>query len=63
MSLGKKIVAVIDDRLNPIVVKEMRQAAADLEFEHAAELRDEIQRLQSLDLELREARVVDECGR
>jgi excinuclease ABC subunit B len=35
--------------------KEMRQAAADLEFERAAELRDEIQRLQRMELELREA--------
>ncbi len=33
--------------------KEMRQAAADLEFERAAELRDEIQRLQARELELR----------
>ena len=35
--------------------KEMRQAAAELEFERAAELRDEIQRLQRMELELREA--------
>jgi excinuclease ABC subunit B len=35
--------------------KEMRQAAADLEFERAAELRDEIQRLQARELELRGA--------
>jgi excinuclease ABC subunit B len=34
--------------------KEMRQAAADLEFERAAELRDEIQRLQARELALRE---------
>jgi excinuclease ABC subunit B len=33
--------------------KEMRAAAADLEFERAAELRDEIQRLQTRELELR----------
>jgi excinuclease ABC subunit B len=33
--------------------KEMRAAAADLEFERAAELRDEIQRLQARELELR----------
>jgi excinuclease ABC subunit B len=41
---------------------EMRQAAAELEFERAAELRDEIQHLQSLDLELREPKVVEERG-
>jgi excinuclease ABC subunit B len=35
--------------------KEMRQAAADLEFERAAELRDEIHRLQQRELTLREA--------
>jgi len=35
--------------------KEMRAAAADLEFERAAELRDEIQRLQARELELRGA--------
>jgi excinuclease ABC subunit B len=35
--------------------KEMRGAAADLEFERAAELRDEIQRLQARELELRAA--------
>ena len=35
--------------------KEMRVAAADLEFERAAELRDEIQRLQARELELRAA--------
>ena len=35
--------------------KEMRAAAADLEFERAAELRDEIQRLQARELELRTA--------
>jgi excinuclease ABC subunit B len=34
--------------------KEMRQAAADLEFERAAELRDQIQRLQQRELALRE---------
>jgi excinuclease ABC subunit B len=34
--------------------KEMRAAAADLEFERAAELRDEIQRLQDRELALRE---------
>ena len=33
--------------------KEMRQAAADLEFERAADLRDEIGRLQAMELELR----------
>jgi excinuclease ABC subunit B len=33
--------------------REMREAAAALEFERAAELRDEIQRLQARDLELR----------
>ena len=33
--------------------KQMREAAAELEFERAAELRDEIQRLQALELELR----------
>jgi excinuclease ABC subunit B len=33
--------------------KEMRAAAADLEFERAADLRDEIQRLQARELELR----------
>jgi excinuclease ABC subunit B len=33
--------------------KAMREAAAALEFEQAAELRDEIQRLQALELELR----------
>jgi excinuclease ABC subunit B len=35
--------------------KEMRAAAAELEFERAAELRDEIQRLQERELALREA--------
>ena len=35
--------------------KEMRAAAADLEFERAAALRDEIQRLQARELELRGA--------
>jgi excinuclease ABC subunit B len=35
--------------------KEMRAAAADLEFERAATLRDEIQRLQQQELALREA--------
>jgi len=35
--------------------KEMRKAAGDLEFERAAELRDEIQRLQERELALREA--------
>ncbi len=34
--------------------KEMRQAAADLEFERAADLRDQIQRLQQRELDLRE---------
>jgi excinuclease ABC subunit B len=33
--------------------KEMREAAAELEFERAAELRDQIQRLQARELELR----------
>jgi excinuclease ABC subunit B len=33
--------------------KQMREAAAELEFERAAELRDEIQRLQAMELELR----------
>jgi excinuclease ABC subunit B len=42
--------------------KEMRQAAADLEFERAAELRDEIQHLQHLDLELREPGTPEEHG-
>ncbi len=37
--------------------KAMREAAAQLEFERAAELRDEIQRLQRKELELREARL------
>jgi len=35
--------------------KKMRSAAADLEFERAAEFRDEIQRLRRLELELRES--------
>ncbi|HUI28510.1 MAG TPA: excinuclease ABC subunit UvrB [Candidatus Kryptonia bacterium] len=35
--------------------KEMRQAAADLEFERAAELRDQIQHLQQRELDLRGA--------
>ena len=35
--------------------KEMRKAAADLEFERAAELRDRIQQLQRQELALREA--------
>jgi excinuclease ABC subunit B len=35
--------------------REMRAAAADLEFERAAELRDEIQRLQERELALRDA--------
>ena len=35
--------------------KEMREAAADLEFERAADLRDEIQRLQHQELALRDA--------
>jgi excinuclease ABC subunit B len=38
--------------------KEMREAAAALEFEHAADLRDEIQRLQEKELALREAATV-----
>jgi excinuclease ABC subunit B len=33
--------------------RQMREAAAELEFERAAQLRDEIQRLQALELELR----------
>jgi excinuclease ABC subunit B len=37
--------------------KEMKAAAADLEFERAAELRDEIQRLQERELALRERRL------
>jgi len=40
--------------------KDMRKAAAELEFEHAAELRDEIQRLQRLELDLREPGVGEE---
>ncbi len=35
--------------------KRMREAAADLEFEEAARLRDEIKRLETRDLELKEA--------
>jgi excinuclease ABC subunit B len=35
--------------------KQMKRAAADLEFEKAADLRDEIQRLQQQELSLREA--------
>jgi len=35
--------------------KQMRAAAADLDFERAAELRDEIQRLQAAELELRDS--------
>jgi excinuclease ABC subunit B len=35
--------------------KEMRKAAADLEFERAAELRDQVQRLQERELALRDA--------
>jgi excinuclease ABC subunit B len=35
--------------------KRMREAAADLEFEEAARLRDEIRRLETRDLELKEA--------
>jgi excinuclease ABC subunit B len=37
--------------------KEMRKAAADLEFERAAELRDEVQRLQERELALRDASI------
>jgi excinuclease ABC subunit B len=33
--------------------REMREAAAELEFERAAQLRDEIQRLQARELDLR----------
>jgi len=42
--------------------KEMREAAAQLEFERAAELRDEIQRLQKKELELREASLAEASG-
>ncbi|HEX9768404.1 MAG TPA: UvrB/UvrC motif-containing protein, partial [Kiloniellales bacterium] len=35
--------------------KRMREAAAELEFEEAARLRDEIRRLEARDLELKEA--------
>jgi excinuclease ABC subunit B len=35
--------------------RRMREAAADLEFEEAARLRDEIRRLETRDLELRDA--------
>jgi len=38
-----------------VLRKQMREAAAELEFEKAAELRDEIQRLQEMELALREA--------
>jgi excinuclease ABC subunit B len=38
--------------------KKMREAAANLEFEEAARLRDEIRKLQEADLALREGDIV-----
>ncbi len=42
--------------------KQMRQAAGDLEFERAAELRDQIQRLRERELETREVRAASSGG-
>jgi excinuclease ABC subunit B len=42
--------------------KQMRQAAGDLEFERAAELRDQIQRLRERELEAREVRAASSGG-
>ncbi|MBI4517664.1 MAG: excinuclease ABC subunit UvrB [Deltaproteobacteria bacterium] len=53
---GEEYVALVDiPKRIAALERQMRQAAADLEFERAAELRDEIQHLQQRELALRDA--------